>query len=70
MSTTTRRFFVIFTLAVYWLFGALAVVGALVGIALLFFAPPAGIVTLIVAAVLGVMSWQVKRTWESLTTTA
>lgn len=67
MASNTRKFFVIFTMSVYVLFGALAAICAVGGLAMLFFAPPLGIAMLLGAAVLGVMSWQVKRTFDSLT---
>lgn len=68
MATTTRKFFVVFTMVVYVLFAVLGALGAVAGIALLFFAPPLGFVFLISAVVLGVFSWQVKRTFDSLVT--
>jgi hypothetical protein len=67
MASKTRKFFVVFTMVVYVLFAILAAVGAVGGIALLFFAPPLGIIFLLSAVVLGVFSWQVKRTFDSLT---
>ena len=67
MASNTRKFFVVFTMVVYMLFAVLATLGALVGIAMLFFAPPLGGILLIAAVVLGVFSWQVKRTFDSLT---
>ena len=67
MATKTRKFFVIFTMVVYMLFAVLAALGAVGGIALLFFAPPLGLGVLIAALVLGIFSWQVKKTFDSLT---
>lgn len=67
MATNTRKFFVIFTMVVYMLFAVLAAVGAVAGIALLIFAPPVGVVVLVTALVLGVLSWSVKRSFDSLT---
>ena len=66
MASNTRKFFVVFTMVVYMLFAILAAIGAVTGIALLFFAPPVGVLLLISAAVLAVFSWQVKRTFDSL----
>lgn len=67
MASNTRKFFVVFTMVVYMLFAVVAAVGAVVGIAMLFFAPPLGGVLLVAAVVLGVFSWSVKRTFDSLT---
>lgn len=57
----------LFTFWVFVAFGALSAIGALLGIALLFFAPPTGVITLIIAAVLGVLSFSVKRSFDSMT---
>ena len=65
-ATRTRKFFVVFTFSVYVLFGALAAIGAVGGVVALFFTPGVGAVMLVAAVVLGVMSWQVKRTFDSL----
>lgn len=70
MASSTRKFFVVFTMSVYMLFGALAAICAVGGLAMLFFAPPMGIVLLLASAVLGVMSWQVKRTFDAITSPA
>jgi len=67
VNGSTRKFFVIFTMIVFLLFGALAAVAAVGGLAMLAFAPPLGIGLLLGAAVLAVMSWQVKRTFDSIT---
>lgn len=57
----------LFTFWTYVVFGGLSAVAALAGIALLFFAPPTGVICLLIAAVLGVMSISVKRSFDSMT---
>lgn len=57
----------LFTFWVYVLFGALSAIAALAGIVLLFLAPGSGLVALISAAVLGVMSFSLKRGYDAAT---
>lgn len=58
----------LFTFWVFVAFGALSALAAVLGIALLFFAPPTGVMALLIAAVLGVMSFSVKRSFDTMTT--
>lgn len=55
-----------FTFAVYVLFGTLAVVLALVGLALLFVAWPAGIAALLISAVMYLMTLSVGKSLREL----
>lgn len=57
----------LFTFWVYVLFGAVSVIAAVAGIILLFFAPPSALVALIIAAVFGLMSFSLKRGYDSVT---
>lgn len=56
----------IVSLSVGILFGTLAAVSAVVGIALLFQIPGLGMVLLVAAAVLGVFSWSSMRSYRQL----
>ena len=66
-SMPGRRFFAVFTLAVYILFGALAAIAAIIGIVGLISGNVGlGLILLVIAAVLGIMSVLVKRSFDQV----
>lgn len=57
----------LFTFWMYVVFGGLAAIAAVAGVVLLFVAPGGGVVAIITAAVLFVMSISIKRSYDSVT---
>lgn len=57
----------LFTFWTYVIFGAFAAIAAVTGVVLLFLAPGGGVIALIIAAVLAVMSFSLKRSYDFVT---